>query len=163
MQFFSKSNTLSFTKAMESYLIEKIEKLSKHVDDLNGKAVINKEGSLIKLEISLPGNIRASRSGSDYYILVIEVIEQLENQIKKFKSISKKKKHDNLTFNGEFEEEPYNVREKILIQQKLSRDEAIEEMELLGHSFFIYEDIDQRSTCVIYKRNDGEYGCIIVK
>ncbi len=42
----------------------------------------------------------------------------------------------------------------------MSSEEAILQMELLGHSFFIYEDIDEASICVIYKRKDGNYGLL---
>jgi putative sigma-54 modulation protein len=165
MQFVSKTSSLSFTPAMESYVKEKIQKLSKYVDDLNGKAILNKEGSFLKLEISLPGNIRASRVGYDFYTLVTEVVEQLEGQIRKFKTIKRKEaKHSNLNFDYfEGDQAKYDVREKMIIKQEMSQEEAIENMELLGHSFFAYEDLDQRTTCVVYKRNDGGYGCLVLK
>jgi putative sigma-54 modulation protein len=165
MQFVSKSNSLSFTPAMEKHLREKVEKLSKYVPDLNGKAILNKEGGhLLKLEISLPGNIRASKAGSDFYSLVIEVVEQLEGQIRKSRTISKNKsKHSNIKFEYPEIPEKYDVREKTIIKQEMSQDEAIENMELLGHDFFAYEDIDQRTTCVVYKRNDGNYGCLVLR
>lgn len=165
MQFVSKTNSLSFTPAMESYVKEKIEKLSKYVEDLNGKTILNKEGHFLKLEISLPGNIRASRAGSDFYGLVTEVIEQIEGQIRKFKTIKRKEaKHSNLNFDYlKGDQAKYDVREKMIIKQEMSQEEAIENMELLGHSFFAYEDLDQRTTCVVYKRNDGGYGCLVLK
>jgi putative sigma-54 modulation protein len=164
MQFISKTSELSFTKSMEEYLEGKVQKLSKYIDDLDGKATVNKEGIKIKLEIALPGNIRASKAGGDFYELVIEVVEQLERQIKKFKSIKRNnKKHDNIIDLDLVEHEQYDVREKIIFKEEMTREEAIEKMELLGHSFFAYEDIDERSTCVVYKRNDGAYGCLIIK
>jgi putative sigma-54 modulation protein len=165
MQFISKTSELSFTKAMEEYVESKVQKLSRHLSDLDGKATINKEGINFKLEISLPGNIRASKAGSDFYDLVIEVVEQLERQIKKFKSVKTKgKKHSNvLEIEIDDVTEDYDVREKIIFKEEMTREEAIEKMELLGHSFFAYEDIDDRSTCVVYKRNDGAYGRLIMK
>jgi putative sigma-54 modulation protein len=170
MQFISKAGSLSFTESMQSYLIEKVDKLSKYVSDVDGKAVLSKEGVKVKLEISLPGNIRASRSGMDYYSLVIDVVEQLESQIRKFKAITKnRRKHQNLkhdyeeldSFLGDVQR--YDVREKLIIKQEMTQDEAIENMELLGHTFFAYEDIEHRTTCVVYKRHDGGYGCLVIK
>jgi putative sigma-54 modulation protein len=169
MQFLSKVSSLSFTDAMQRYLIEKVEKLSKYVSDIDGKAVLSKEGAKIKLEISLPGNIRASKSGMDFYPLVTEVVEQLEGQIRKFKTITKnQRKHNNLKHEYEeldsfLEEKRYDVREKIIIKQEMTQEEAIENMELLGHTFFAYEDIEHKTSCVVYKRHDGGYGCLVLK
>jgi putative sigma-54 modulation protein len=168
MQFLSKVSSLSFTDAMQRYLIEKVEKLSKYVSDIDGKAVLSKEGAKIKLEISLPGNIRASKSGMDFYPLVTEVVEQLEGQIRKFKTITKNQRKHNIKHEYEeldsfLEEKRYDVREKIIIKQEMTQEEAIENMELLGHTFFAYEDIEHKTSCVVYKRHDGGYGCLVLK
>lgn len=45
----------------------------------------------------------------------------------------------------------------------MDEEEAILEMELLGHSFFVYKDMNTNETCVLYKRKDGNYGVISVK
>ena len=45
----------------------------------------------------------------------------------------------------------------------MDEEEAILEMELLGHSFFVYKDMDTKNICVLYKRKDGDYGLIETK
>jgi len=167
MVFYSNDKTIKFTEAMEEHILDKIQKLNKYVTDLDGKVTLKKEGILLKLEITLPGNIRASRAGEDFYLLVNDVIDQLESQIKKSFKVSKEKKHNNLIKEAfdinDYEELPYKVREKIIFKERMTQDEAIEEMELLGHQFFIYEDFEDNNISVIYKRNDGNYGRLVLR
>ena len=69
---------------------------------------------------------------------------------------SLKAKHSDITVNSEALDS-----EKILIVPSISQEEAIENMEALGHSFFIYRDIDLADDIVVlYKREDGSYGSI---
>lgn len=165
MKFYSNESSMKFTKAMKSHVEEKLQKLKKLVVDVNGRATLKKEGHLLKLEITLPGNIRASKAGDDFYALTNEVVDQLEAQIIRTARLSKTKVRDNIlasVFN-ENDVEDYKVRDKIIMKEEMSLEEAIEEMEILGHQFFTYEDIDEHTTCIIYKRNDGDYGRIILR
>ncbi len=65
-------------------------------------------------------------------------------------------------FEEEFEEEPESaiVRHKQFPLRSMSPEEAIDQMELLGHSFFVYFDLDEESVNVVYKRRDGNYGVL---
>ena len=55
------------------------------------------------------------------------------------------------------------VKRKNIETKPMDEEEAILEMELLGHSFFVYKDMDTNNTCVLYKRKDGDYGLIETK
>jgi putative sigma-54 modulation protein len=166
MQFYSDSKDIKFTEAMKSYAEEKISKLSKHFDVDGARFSLKKEGLLIKLEISLPGNVRSSKSGEDYYSLLLEVISQIESQVKKSKSVKSKKvslkNQDPLIWYEETEIKEYKIREKVVPTEEMYKEEAIEKMELLGHSFFVFVDLEGKRTSVVYKRNDGDYGCLIL-
>jgi putative sigma-54 modulation protein len=176
MEFYSDKKRIEFTDAMKNYVIEKVEKLKKFVDSIDGRTTLKKEGHQLKLEIAIPGNIRASQSGIDFYSLVIDVVNQLEGQIRKYKTVRLKHRNRNkLAFNIlEFQEEleamendkdeEINkiVREKFIPLEIITREEAIEEMELLGHSFFIFRDISNDQISTIYKRNDGNYGILVL-
>ena len=171
MEFYSEKKKIEFTDAMKEYLIEKANKLLKFVDSTDGRAKLSKEGHKLKLEIAIPGNIRASLSGDDYYALVVDVVNQLEGQIRKYKTIRKNHRNKSkLVFNiidlqedSEDEEEPVKiVREKFIPLETITREEAIEEMELLGHSFFIFRDVINDQISTVYKRNDGNYGILVL-
>ena len=55
------------------------------------------------------------------------------------------------------------VKRKKLEMKPMSEEEAVLEMELLGHNFFVYKDMDTNSINVLYKRKDGDYGLIETK
>jgi putative sigma-54 modulation protein len=176
MEFYSEKKKIEFTDAMKDYLTEKMDKLRKFVKDVDGRATLKKEGHLLKLEIAIPGNIRASHSGGDYYALVIEVISQLERQIRKYRTARMKHRNKTkLAFNilevqeereMDTVDEDINtgaiVREKFIPVETIDRDQAIEEMELLGHSFFVFRDILNNQISVVYKREDKNYGILVI-
>ena len=61
-----------------------------------------------------------------------------------------------------FEDEPLEevAKRKKIYLKPMDEEEAIVQMELLGHSFYIYKSIDNNNVCVLYKRFDGTYGVI---
>ena len=67
----------------------------------------------------------------------------------------------------DFEEPEENdnviVKRKVIENKPMSEEEAILQMNLLGHEFFIFENTDAKCTSVIYKRKDGDYGIIEIK
>lgn len=176
MEFYSDKKKIEFTDAMKDYVIKKVEKLKRFVDSVDGRATLKKEGHQLKLEIAIPGNIRASNSGTDFYSLVVEIVNQLEGQIRKYKTVRLKHRNRNkLAFNilelqeeleamqeDEQEETGKIVREKFIPLETITREQAIEEMELLGHSFFIFRDISNEQVSTVYKRNDGNYGVLVL-
>jgi putative sigma-54 modulation protein len=171
MEFFAKEESLKFTEPMKEFLLEKLEKLSKYVSSLDGRTVLKKEGNLIKIEITLPGNIRSSASHSDYYEAVLIVVDQLHTQLNKYKDIHKlNKRKTKLSSNiaEYFPEElessigEYNIIDKHIPAEKMYKEDAVEKMELLGHTFFAFVDIESNNMCVVYKRFDGQYGCLVL-
>lgn len=159
----------NLTQAMKDYISEKTQRLAKYVDDLDSLDVkYRMDGEKYKLEMSLDNNLRASKIGEDFYALVPLVVEQLDGQIRRYRT-SKifNKRKSNIRENFEVEDsfdsfESKITREKLLYVDALSEDEAIEMMESLAHSFFIYKDINRENKiCVVYLRSDNTYGVII--
>lgn len=171
MEFYAKDKELRFTVPMKKHVENKLKKLEKIVDDISGsKIVISKENHLKKVEITLPGNIRSSKAGDDFYTLVIEVVDQLERQITKYKEMhySKKRKEMKTNFNitlldEDYSNEEYKIIEKHIPTEMMYKEDAVEKMELLGHTFFAFVDIESKNMCVVYKRFDGQYGCLILE
>ena len=160
----------NFTQAMKEYTEEKISKLCQ----LNQKyaharvtltVLPNKKFSV---EVSLDNKVRLSSVGDDFYTVLIEVVDKLFLKLSKYKKYLEKRHSTSPKFDIEslldFDDETNIVREKTLIVDKMSREEAIAEMEILGHSFFIYRDIDvMDEITVIYKRKDDTYGLILCR
>lgn len=165
------SKNIKFTKSMKDYLEGKLGKLSKYLEeDINGQCSLKKEGINFKLEVSLNINgshLRTSKVGEDYYALVIQVVDQMERQISKFSAVRNTKETRNGFKNlpildGEIKPLEFS-REKVLIIDDISPEEAVEQMELLGHSFYVFKDIDTQEMCVVYKRTDESYGLLLLK
>lgn len=157
----------NFTPAMKEFTEEKLEKLevfpeSKGEYRITLTVLPNK---IFNVEISLDNKARASSVGEDYYALVIDTIQKLTVQIKKYR-----KYIDHKTLSSKYEIETLDeideliAREKALIVDELSLDEAVAEMDVLGHNFFIFRDIDcANEIAVLYKRKDGTLGLIRCK
>jgi putative sigma-54 modulation protein len=171
MEFFAKEESLKFTEPMKEFLFDKLKKVSKYVSSLDGRVVLKREGNLIKIEITLPGNIRSSASHSDYYEAVLIVIDQLQRQLDKYKNIHRvNKRKTNLANNVteylledlNIEIKEYNIIDKDIPTEKMYKEDAVEKMELLGHTFFAFIDIESNKMAVVYKRFDGQYGCLLL-
>lgn len=158
----------NFTTAMKEYTEEKLSKLNQVGTYKNVRTVLtvlpNKKFSL---EISLDNKVRASSKGEDFYTLVIECVDKLFAQITKYKKyLDKRHAGDKVTLDPllSVDDIPDVVREKTLIVEEMSREEAIANMGILGHTFFIYRDIDaQNNITVVYKRKDDTYGSILCR
>ena len=96
-------------------------------------------------------------------------IDKLEDQIRRQKTRLSRRHREKLAkafveeeefVDPYFEEEDKPVRTKTVKLDRMDLDEAIIKMEMLGHSFFIYQDDETNSPAVVYKRNDGGYGLI---
>ena len=163
----------NFTEAMKSYVEEKLSKLEKLTEaDSFTTVKLGKKNSkdILRLEISC-NHVRATANGEDFYHLVNECIDKIISQIKRYKKTMCNKPRSSWSFNeylieADNDETEYAkeiVKEKGLVPDKLTDEEAIEEMELLDHNFYIYYSIDRERTCVIYKRSEpGTYGVIML-
>lgn len=151
----------NFTSAMKSYTEEKIYKLVKKGIECDSVRVkLEKITAGFVVEISINNEIRASKKGEDFYSLVIDVVDKISSQYNRFKEYKQTHQISERTI----ESEDYGnliEKEKIFIIQEMTDEEAIETMEVLGHQFFVYKDIDRsNNTCVVYKRNNETYGII---
>jgi len=168
MKFFASTKALKFTKPMKEYFMDKVSSLSHYFNELDGQVTLKKEGYQKKLEVMLSSKIRASVINKDYYSAVDEIVDQLQRQLERYKGLKHKNKTHFSAVNllpieedySSEEEVGYIVREKVVPTETITREEAIEEMELLGHSFFIFKDRENDLMSVVYKRHDGNYGLL---
>ena len=174
MDIIIRGSKLEITEAMESYAKEKLTKLDKYIEDQEAKAtvVVKVSGHLHKVEVTIPLKsliLRAEESQEDFYAAIDLVIDKLERQIRKNKTriqASKRKEAKDFAYgyieelDGEDEEEKAVVKRKKIDLKPMDEEEAILQMELLGHSFYLYIDADSNRPTVVYKRKDGNYGII---
>lgn len=163
------------TKAIKDYIEEKLSHLNKYFenpDDIECKVVIKVKNNLQMIEVTIPISkliIRAEVADKDLYAAIDLVLDKLESQIRKNKNKLKdryKKAQEfemYLDFESAEEEDFDIVKRKNIDTKPMDEEEALLQMQLLNHDFFIFKNIEEDCVSVIYKRKDTKYGIINVK
>ncbi len=156
--------------SLKENIEKKLGRLDKFFsDDVTANVKLSQEGSLEKIEatISNRGTIfRAEETGSDIYDSVDRIVDKLSSQMAKFKKKLQKKYKSSkeVSFaelpDFEEEEEVSIVKTKKFQLEPMTAEEAIMQMELLGHNFFVFLDMETDSVNVVYRRNDDSYGLL---
>ena len=160
------------TEAIQEYIETKLSRLDKYFkeSDVEANVLIRVRNKDQIIEVTIPYDkytLRSEERQEDLYAAIDLVIDKLEGQIRKTKTKLKKqiKKNDDF-FNFDYEllneekEERKIVKRKTLEMKPMDEEEAILELELLGHDFFIYKDVHTNEISLLYKRKDGNYGII---
>lgn len=161
------------TQALKDVTEKKLGKLEKYFQkDIVGNVTFSTEKNrkIIEVTINLPGTIlRAEESSDDMYASIDRTVDILERQIRKYKTRLQKRYQNNETIRFENvvplpvsdeTEKPSLVKRKRFTLKPMSSEEAILQMELLRHNFFVYQDAETEDISVVYKRKDGNYGLI---
>ncbi len=164
---------MEVTDALRDVTEKKLGKLEKYFQtDIAGNVTFSTEKNrkIIEVTINLPGTIlRAEESSDDMYASIDKTVDVLERQIRKHKTKLQKRyqNNDTIRFDNvpslsaeEEEDKPRLVRRKRFGLKPMSPDEAILQMELLRHNFFVFMDSETEDVSVVYKRKDGNYGLI---
>lgn len=174
MEIFVRGENVKVTKAIENYAKDKLGRINKYIGDSNNvraTIVLNVKNHNQKVEVTIPLKsfiLRAEETRDDLYAAIDVVVDKLERQIRKNKTklLSKKIKD---TSSKEFmieeiesidEDEEKIVKRKKIEVKPMSEEEAIIQMELLGHQFYIFKDVETSKPAVVYKRKEGNYGII---
>lgn len=157
---------------LKEVIESKFEKLGKYFSkDIVANVTLTVEGGRQKVEatINAKGTIfRAEEETVDMYTGVDRVVDKLSTQMSRFKTKLQRKHKDhkefifaNLPEIDEHEVEEMNVvRNKKFDLMPMSLDEAIMQMELLGHTFYVFLNMEDDMVSVVYKRKDGDYGLL---
>ena len=153
--------------------MKKLSKLDKYFivsENVEAKVLVRTYPYGQKIEVTIPTEyvlLRAEVVDQDLYNAIDLVIDKLEGQIRKYKTrLNRKSKDNKLAFNLasieplEDEEEDVLVKTKTITPKPMDMEEAIMQMELIGHSFFVYRDTETDAISIVYRRNDGDYGLI---
>ena len=177
MKYNIRGDKLEVTDAIGSYVESKLDRLNKYFkeDEILANVLLKVRGNSQIIEVTIPTDkfiLRSEEADKDLYAAIDLVTDKLERQIRKNKTRLNKQNFDNkfkeLNFDYELTEEETNEDEIIVKRKKLEmkpmdEEEAILEMNLLGHEFFVYKDMHTNSVNVLYRRKDGNYGLIETK
>lgn len=160
-------------ESVKNYIETKIGKLDKYFenpDEITANILVKESGIKETIEVTIPikkAILRAEDSNKDIYASIDLVLEKLERQIRKNKTkIKHKTNKENIDVFIDFEitEEEVNnnkiIKRKKVENKPMDEEEAILQMDLLGHDFFIFKNISTDNVAVVYRRKDGDYGII---
>lgn len=179
-----KGRNIEVTDALESYIEKKLNRISRFFDRISDIQVVlstsnsKSSGAIQKVEVTARINgkiIRAQESTPDMYASIDLVVDKLERRIKTFKGklldrgrvrVSEREEtSEEITQLEEPEEGSLSdriIRRKRLTITPMSVEEALLQMELLGHDFFIFINADTSEINIVYSRKEGGYGLIEV-
>jgi len=155
-------------------LIEKkLAKLDKYFKAANTEATVtlSRKRNVSSLEVTINADgtlFRSEVDADDFRIALDQTVDHIEGQIRKNKTKLAKRLRENVidmsmvpdpVEEAPDEEEPI-IRVKQSEFKPMTPEEAIMQMNLLGHSFYVFNDITTGDTCVVYTRKDGDYGLI---
>ena len=157
---------------MKATINEKLAKLDKYFgDDAEATVTLSSKRNLKSLEITITafGTIFRSETDDDTFRNALDrSIYSIERQIRKNKTRLSKKLRSGAFDEGIFdtgeeyeEDKEFNIRTKAFYFKPMSVEEAIMQMNLLDHEFFVFRDAETEDVCVVYKRRDGDYGLIV--
>lgn len=181
LNFNIRGENIEVTPAIREYVEGKIEKVDRYFnEEMQATANVNLKvynDRQTKVEVTIPMKnltLRAEERHADMYAAVDLIVDKLERQIRKHKTKVNRKFRERegiATFFAQIdandssatntEEEEYNiVRTKQFDLKPMDQEEAVLQMNMLGHNFFIFTDADSNGTHIVYKRKDGKYGLI---
>lgn len=172
MEFIIRGDKLKITDAMNDYIEEKLGKLDKYLknsDDVRVNVIVKVKNHEQRVEITIPLKtyiLRSEETKDDFYAAVDKAVDKLERQIRKNKTrMMSKQVKTNIDFDmsiiePEKEEDNKIMKRKVVDVKPMNEEEAIIQMELLGHQFYMYKDSESEKIAVVYKRTDGNYGIL---
>lgn len=189
MNLIVNSRNGKLSERQRQHIEQKLSRLDRYLDRIDKVTVEHMEemrrdeGNVHRVQVTVVGDhgvlVRAERRAPELYAAIDEVYDTLQRQIERYKD--KHWRRGRLRRQGgqliealpemaaapssapdeEEEQRPRIVRTKEFQVKPMYSDEAIEQMELLGHSFFIFQDAETGKLNVLYRRQDGNYGLII--
>lgn len=179
MNYNIRGENLEVTDAIQEYVKKKVSKLNRYFDtpptsDVHVKlSVYNNEQ---KIEVTIPMKdllLRGEEQHQDLYAAIDLVVDKLERQIRKYKTkVNRKARQEGSPKHifAEMEKEARNaqddsdefeiVRTKRFNLKPMDSEEAILQMDMLDHAFFVFTNAVSGDTNVVYRRKDGRYGLI---
>ena len=176
-EFTIRGKNIEITPPLREYVEKRVGKVTKYfekVEGINVLLTVTKGQHVVEVTVEVPNGVllRGEESTTDMYTSIDLVVEKLERQIHKqktklakrfrgggFKSEVIEESKFQAEQSDESEEYPV-VKTKRFSVKPMDVQEAIMQMNLLNHNFFVFRDAETEEICVVYKRNDGAYGLL---
>jgi putative sigma-54 modulation protein len=170
-------NNVEISETIQAYIEKKVGKLGRYLPTLDeGKVEISREGTRVPeqrftVQVTLDSKgvlIRAQEKSKDVRAAVDKVVDVLSKRIERYKGkrydksrgVSFARQGAAIEEVEEVESPKRVVKTKRFLVKPMPVDEAMSQMELLGHDFFLFLDADTERLNLLYRRNDGDYGLI---
>ena len=175
MELNIRGDKIAVTKSIKDYITEKMERLNKYFEsakNIKASVIIRVKNNEQIIEVTVPTSkftLRAEEKHADLYAAIDLVVDKLERQIRKNKTKLNDKYKNIIQFDLSVLDDDEEVEESKIVKRKnidtkpMDEEEAILQMELLNHDFFVFKNVDEECVSVMYKRRDGNYGIINVK
>jgi putative sigma-54 modulation protein len=184
LDFNIRGENIEVTPSIREHVEKKLQKIERYFDEsANATANVNMKvynDKQTKVEVTIPMKnltLRAEERHNDLYAAIDLIVDKLERQIRKYKTKVNRKfreregvaaffasvnKSEEKNSDATLEEDQAFaiVRTKNFDLKPMDQEEAILQMNMLGHNFFIFTDSDSDGTNIVYKRSDGKYGLI---
>jgi putative sigma-54 modulation protein len=170
MRIITRGKNIDLTEALKVHVEKRIGKISRYFEENTEVQValsVVKDTHVVEATMLLNGGllIRAEEKSPDMYASIDMVVEKLERQIRKYKTrINRKARQTggpaDEVRNVDDDEEPRIVRTKRFAIKPMIPDEAVLQMNLLGHDFFVFTNAETNEANVVYRRKDGNFGLI---
>jgi len=176
MKFNIRGENLKVTEAIREYVEKKIGKLEKYFEspitsDVHVNLSVYNDKQRIEVTIPMSGLLlRGEVEHTDLYAAIDLVVDKLERQIRKYKTkVNRKPRQNNVpkfvstNLAEQLDEEVDDieiVRTKQFDLKPMDSEEAVLQMDMLGHAFYVFQNAASGDTNVVYRRKDGKYGLI---
>ena len=171
MRYKISGKNIEVTPGLKDAVQEKIGKLERYFNqDTEANITLSVEKGRQKIEVTIPVKghiIRAEQESSDMYVSIDLVEEIIERQLKKYKTKLIDKKQSHIDFSEFYVQEETEADDEIKIEKvkkfamkPMDPEEACVQMELLGHSFYVFLNAETEEVNVVYKRKGQTYGLI---
>lgn len=178
MQLHITGKNMNVSDRTEKFVRNKLERLDRHLNEpVEARVELSQENTknanqrqIVQVTLHKNGTIiRAEERAADLKVAVDAVVDKLDKQIRRYKDkqVRKRRVGGNVAdtvaatlAEGEIEDEARVVRTKQFKTAPMSVDEAIDQMELLGHAFFLFFNDASNTLNVLYRRDDGNYGLL---
>ena len=161
---------MQVSEDLKALVAKKLAKLDKYFyDEGDATVTFSRRKNKERLEVTISASntfFRGEAEESTFREALDRDIEAIERQIRKFKTRLGKRIRDaafetpDPVLDTVEEETEFRIRKKSFYFKPMSAEEAIMQMRLLGHDFYVFEDSTTGDTCVVYERKDGDIGLI---
>jgi putative sigma-54 modulation protein len=167
------TRNLDLTPRLQEYLDKKVSKLDRYLSDIDEIRVdlaventrSNSDRQVAQFTMWAGGTVlRAEERAADMFVAIDSALDKMRRQISRYKKRRQDRRQrgaEELVY--EFEEPPLGqiVRIKRFDMAAITPEEAVDQMELLGHQFFVFLNAEEGEINVLYRRRDGDYGLIM--